>query len=190
MVVRGSSGISGKPSEWLSREPSDRRAFRRRPRDRSAGYRWLRGRDCRRGLAPERTPRLPSHEARTLMLARGWRLSSRRSISGKAECCERERREPAMAALPYRAWTPAREVAPNCGWKSGAVRQAKGPRGKLPVDLLVLAEAVTKFLLPLSLASVHLHLAAEDGTPVLVLGDGHAAFHADTDTLHGHWGFG
>ena len=43
-------------------------------------------------------------------------------------------------------------------------------------------------LLPLGFASLQLDLPSEDGAPVLVLGHGHAAFHADTHAMYGRWG--
>ena len=39
----------------------------------------------------------------------------------------------------------------------------------------------------LRVASIQLLLPAEDGAPLLVLGDGHAAFHADTYPLSVCW---
>jgi len=42
-------------------------------------------------------------------------------------------------------------------------------------------------LLPLGIPSIQLHLAAEDGAPILVLGYGHAALDADAYSLQGHW---
>jgi hypothetical protein len=40
-------------------------------------------------------------------------------------------------------------------------------------------------LLPLSLLSLDLRLSTADGAPLLVLGHGHAAFHADAHALPG-----
>ena len=47
--------------------------------------------------------------------------------------------------------------------------------------------APPKSLLPLGLSSLQLHLPTENGAPILVLGDGHAALHADAHALHGRW---